>query len=161
MPQYSLTGFALPGVVVGGAPASALALLEIIAGPTDSPVITRIELAFICGSAGATATDLGLGYPAAQGVSPQAPVLTPSVYDPNNAPTAVSVATAWRIAPTPPTKYLRRAQAIPTVGASTAMFAWNFPRGLKLAPSSSLVVYNVAPIAAHTMGCDFNVEWDV
>jgi hypothetical protein len=90
----------------------------------------------------ATATQIGLGYPAAQGVTPTAPVTLLSESD--NATTTITSALAWGTPPTAPTYYYRRASLPATVGAQVI---WTWPAGstgLILLNSTSIVLYLLA-----------------
>jgi hypothetical protein len=64
-------------------------------------------------------------------------VLTP--YDSTDKSSFTSLAQAWSIAPATPTQFLRRHQFAATSGSG---IIWSFPRGLRLAASSSLLVWN-------------------
>jgi hypothetical protein len=58
-------------------------------------------------------------------------------------------ATAWSVAPSLPSLFLRRGSIPGVFGAGVA---WTFPRGLILAPGSTLVVWNMqanGTVSAH------------
>lgn len=92
--------------------------------------------------AAATATTIGLGYPAAIGVTPTTPVDFVSE-DPNDvlASGVVQSAMAWETAPTIPANFLRRISLPATIGTGVI---WTFPEGLTIPVSSGLVLWNLA-----------------
>jgi hypothetical protein len=88
----------------------------------------------------ATASDYSLGRPAAIGVTPTGPVDF-LVEDPADvlASGVVQSALAWGTPPTAPTAFFRRVEFPATVGSGVI---WTFPKGLTIAVSSSLVLWN-------------------
>ena len=99
-----------------------------------------VELGFFL--AAATATTIGLGRPAAIGVTPTAPVdFLPE--DPSDvlATGVVQSSLAWGTGPTVPTAFLRRIALPATIGTGVI---WTFPEGLIIPVSSSLVLWNLA-----------------
>jgi hypothetical protein len=113
---------------------------------TPSTLAIRVMEIGICNVA-ATGWAVGLGRPAAQGITPVAAAFNPeqSTADPA-AKTNVSL--SWGTSPTAPTTYLRRAYFPATIGAGVV---WTFPRGLYLPADASLVLFN---ITAGPTGCD-------
>lgn len=100
----------------------------------------------------ATASVIGLGRPAAIGVTPTSPV-TVLQQDPADANGTATSALAWGTAPTAPTNFLRRFSAAGTIGTG---IIWTFgPRELVIAVSASLVLWNFQTNSA------FNVSWVV
>lgn len=88
----------------------------------------------------ATASLIGLGRPAAIGITPTTPVdFLPS--DPADVTVASQVqsALAWATGPTLPTGFLRRIGLPATIGAG---IIWTWPRGLVIPVSSSIVLWN-------------------
>jgi len=89
----------------------------------------------------ATASELGLGRPAAIGTVPTAPVdfLTE---DPNDiiAAGVLQSAIAWGGAPTTPAAFLRRISLPATIGTGVI---WTFPKGITIPVSNSLVLWNI------------------
>lgn len=161
--QYYLSGLSIPGqaLVQNIAPAGAAAIIEIIAGPTDSPIITQIS----CGAlnSGQNFCGFGLGVPAVRGIGQQPPIFPPGIYDPNNAQSSVTVASAWQIPPTAPTKFLRRVSFNSIALAQDSLWSYlTFPRGLKLNPSTSLVLFGIpaGTGAAKWYAYEWSVEWD-
>lgn len=92
--------------------------------------------------AAATATTIGLGRPAAIGITPTTPVdFLPE--DPNDviATGVIQSALAWGTGPTVPTAFLRRIALPATIGTGVI---WTFPEGIVIPVSSSIVVWNIA-----------------
>ena len=84
-----------------------------------------------------TLTPVGLGYAAAQGITPTSPVTLLSESD--NSTIAVQSALAWVTPPTIPAYFYRRA----TLGlvSDEMVWTWESGRGLLLLPSTSLVLW--------------------
>jgi hypothetical protein len=87
----------------------------------------------------AAATVIGIGTPAAIGVTPTTPqtFLREDVTDQTPVTTA---AVAWGTGPTVPANFLRRWSFPATIGSG---FVFTFPQGLYIAASSSLVLWNI------------------
>lgn len=99
-----------------------------------------------------TAQSLGLGRPAALGVTPG----TTSTYqrDDSADPACVTtIAASWGTSPTAPTTYHRRWNSAATVGVG---IVWTFPRGIIIPVSASVVVFNITTALA----CDLNSAID-
>lgn len=96
--------------------------------------------------AAATASQYGLGIPAAIGATPTSPVDF-EVEDPADvlASGVVQSALAWGTAPTLPAKFKRRISLPATIGSG---IIWTFPKGIPIAVSGSLVLWNLAANAA-------------
>ena len=90
--------------------------------------------------AAATASTYGFGRPAAIGVTPTSPVIPPPE-DPANGAAVCSSALAWATGPTVPAIFMRRIGLPATIGGGVI---WTFPRGVVVAPSSSIVLWNLA-----------------
>lgn len=108
---------------------------------TSANVRARIlEIGFTLNAA--TASIIGLGRPAAIGVTPTSPVdFQPE--DPGDPTVASQVqsALAWGTGPTVPTNFLRRVGLPATIGVG---WVWTFPRGLVIPVSSSIILWNLA-----------------
>lgn len=98
-----------------------------------------LELGFFL--AAATTTTIGLGRPAAGGITPTAPVdFLPEDANDAIASGVVQSALAWGTKPTIPTAFLRRISLPATVGTGVI---WTFPKGLTIPVSGSLVLWNL------------------
>lgn len=112
---------------------------ELLTGSTPGRVRLMEMGVFL---AAATASTIGLGRPAAIGITPTSPVnLLPE--DPDDVITAgiVRTAVAWGTGPTVPTAFLRRISLPATVGTG---IIWTFPNGLVIPVSSSVILWNLA-----------------
>lgn len=117
--------------------ATGAACWELRASATDRPRIRELKVS--CATAVAAA--LGLGRPAAIGVTPTSPVLC-QPFDPNEPAATASVALAWATGPTIPTNFLDRLSLPATIGAG---YVWTFDRGELIVPASgSLILWNLA-----------------
>lgn len=117
---------------------------------TASVKARLLELSIV--QATGTAQSLGLGRPAALGVTPG----TTSTFqrDDSADPACVTtVAATWGTSPTAPTPYHRRWNSAATVGVG---IVWTFPRGIIIPVSGSLVVFNITAAVA----CDLNAAID-
>jgi len=111
---------------------------EIITGATPGRA-KLLELGVF--AAAATATNLGLGFPALAGITPTSPVdFEPEDSDNVLASGVVQSAVAWGTSPTVPAKFFRRIALPSTIGTGVI---WTFPKGLVIPISSSLVLWNV------------------
>ena len=85
----------------------------------------------------ATASSVGLGRPA------NSPTATTSVLgqaeDPADSAALTNMDTAWSTAPTAPTNYFKRIVLPATIGAG---IIWTFPKGIVLANSAYLTLFN-------------------
>lgn len=122
---------------------SGAAALEIIGSTSQRVRIYEIGI-FL---ATAVATVLGLGRPAAQGVTPTSPVvLLPEDF--SDAAALTKIALAWATSPTAPTNYLRRFSGS-AIGQGVI---WTFPKGIVLdkvaGANNSLVLFNITGGAA-------------
>lgn len=86
----------------------------------------------------ATASTYGIGTPAAIGVTPTSPITWLS--EQQDAAGTAQTALAWGTGPTAPTNFFRRVGLPATIGAG---FLLTFPRGLIIAVSSSIVLWNL------------------
>jgi len=99
-----------------------------------------LELGFFL--VAATASQIGLGRPAAIGTTPTAPDdFIPE--DPNDiiASGVLQSATAWGGAPTIPADFLRRISLPATIGTGVI---WTFPKGITIPVSDGLVLWNIS-----------------
>lgn len=105
-----------------------------------------LEIGFIMATG--TATSIGLGRPAAQGVTP---VNVTFLAEDGNGPAGNTVASlSWATSPTVPANFLRRWNGPATIGAG---IVWTFPRGLIVPVSSSLVIWNITANVAADVWC--------
>ena len=88
----------------------------------------------------ATASTYSIGRPAAIGVTPTSPI-TVLAEDSGSPAGTAQTALAWGTGPTAPTNFFRRWNLPATIGAG---FSFVFPRGLIIAVSSSIVLWNSA-----------------
>jgi hypothetical protein len=125
MARYSM-GFRTSG--------TANAVFEIIAGAGSRSKL--VELGIMINAQ--TLTPIGLGYPAAIGLVPTAPVTALSEAD--NSTIAVTSALAWGTPPTQPTYFYRRATL--GLGSDEVVWQWMAPgSGILLLPATSLVLW--------------------
>lgn len=97
----------------------------------------------------ATASTYGLGR--SGNVPTQTTPVLLQAEDPSAAACSAGCAVAWSVAPTVPAAFFRRVSLPPTVGAGVI---WTFPRSLKVAVSTSMLLWNLATNSAST-----NVWW--
>lgn len=99
----------------------------------------------------ATASTYGIGRPAAIGITPTTPV-TWLAEDAGAPAGTVQTALAWGTGPTVPANFFRRWNLPATIGAG---FLFTFPRGLIIAVSQELVLWNIATnglVNCHVVG---------
>ena len=89
--------------------------------------------------AAATASVVGFGRPQAIGVTPTSPI-TVLAEDPGDLAGTLQTALAWGTGPTVPVQFFRRLNLPATIGAGIIL---TFPRGLIIAGSSSVVLWNI------------------
>ena len=90
----------------------------------------------------ATASTIGLGRPAAIGITPTSPVdFLPEDFANPTVSGQVQSALAWTTGPTAPANFLRRISLPATAGVG---IIWTFPKGLVIPVSSSIVLWNLA-----------------
>jgi hypothetical protein len=124
------------------------ATTELRTASTDRALLAEMH-AFLTA---ATASVFGIGRPAAIGVTPTSPI-TWLAEDPADPAGTAQTALAWGTGPTVPANFFRRLGLPATIGAG---FILNFPRGLIIAVSSSLVLWNISATGV----CDVNVVGD-
>jgi hypothetical protein len=93
----------------------------------------------------ATASLYGIGR-AGNTPTQTAPVLL-QAEDPSKPAALTGCAVAWSVAPTVPAQHLRRVSLPATIGAGAIL---TFPRGLALAVSASLLLWNITANSALT-----------
>ena len=119
----------------------AAAAMDIKAAATNTPSIMEVGVNL----GAATASLYGLGR-AGNTPTQTAPVLL-QAEDPSKPAALTGCAVAWSVAPTVPAQHLRRCSLPATIGAGVI---WTFPRGLSLAVSASLVLWNITANSALT-----------
>ena len=92
----------------------------------------------VCTLVAATATDLGLGFPAAAGVTPTTPLAL--ISDNGRGTGLVKTAVAWATPPTIPAAYHRLGAAAAAIGNKIEFVFTG--EGLRLAPLATLVIWN-------------------
>lgn len=115
---------------------SANAAYELKGSTTDRTRLFEIGFTLVT----AVATNLGLGRPAAAGITPTSPVTF--LGEDVNDTSAATDALAWATSPTAPTYYFRRWSGS-AIGQGAV---WVFPRGLpieKTGANNSLVLFNI------------------
>lgn len=112
------------------------AMCEVIATATLSPRI--MEMGFTITTA--TSIAVGLGRPAAIGVTPG--TISTFQAEENTAEPAAKTTAAltWGTSPTNPTNYLRRFFTPATIGSGCI---WTFPRGLQIPGSGTVTLSNI------------------
>ena len=127
MPIYSLA-------VTTTGTASGAAAWEIRAGTKNFKLL---ELGFFLNAA--TASIIGLGLPAAIGVTPTSPVTFLNEGGVNDRAATAQSALAWGTGPTVPANFNRKISLPANAGAG---IIWQFPRGYEVAGNSSVVLCN-------------------
>lgn len=108
----------------------------VISAATNKPKIMELGLSMVTG----TAIVVGLGRPAAVGITPTTPVNFLDESD-GGGPTGLTTAClAWGTLPTSPTNFLRRYSMPATIGAG---FIATFPRGLAMPVSQNVTLFNI------------------
>jgi hypothetical protein len=115
---------------------TAAANFEIRTTATDRAYIKQIKLTLVT----AAATVIGIGRPAAIGVTPTSPK-TVLAYDSAGPAGTVTTAVAWATGPTVPANYFERVAFPGTIGAGF-VFEFREP-GLMIPVSSSLILWNI------------------
>jgi hypothetical protein len=159
VPQYFNSGTYIAGQSIAANIANTtVPLVEFINTATDQPVYT--EIAFTIYPNAPSAEAIGLGIAPAQGVGPYNISPNSGAYDGVSAISAVQVATGWRIPPTTPTNFLRRMSMNSQNQFPAIPLIISFPRGLKLKPSTSLVLYGINFGAFRFLWGEYWVEFD-
>lgn len=129
---------------------SANAAVELIGSTVIRAKLIEIGFTQVTG----VTTQLGLGRPAAAGVTPTSPVTL--VGEDNNDVPTTKTALAWGTSPTAPSPYMRRWTGAATIGVGAI---WTFPRGIvidKSGATNSLVLFNI--VGGATLDVYFVVE---
>lgn len=105
-----------------------------------------LEVSYI--SATGTAQSIGLGRPAAIGVTPVNVAFQPD--DPADPASTMNGSLSWATSPTSPTIFMRRWNGAATIGVGVV---WTFPRGLVIPVSSSVVIFNITATVASDVNC--------
>lgn len=113
---------------------------ELRASSTDRPKLLR--WAHGVNVSPASAFTLALGRPAAIGVTPTTPVTVIAEDDAEPVGTAQLVTAGWGTGPTAPANFFRRFR----IFHATRIF-WEFPQGLAIDVSKSLVLWNLVGTA--------------
>jgi hypothetical protein len=119
----------------------AAAAWDIKASATNRPAV--MEVAVQLGAA--TASTYGLGR-AGNTPTQTSPVLV-QAEDPGDPAGVSGCAVAWSVAPTVPAQFHRRAALPATIGSG---IIWTFPRGLVLAVTQSLLLWNITANSANS-----------
>jgi len=119
---------------------TANACFELRTAATDRARLLELGITL----AAATASTFGFGRPAAIGVTPTSPV-TWLAEDPAEPAGTAQTALAWATGPTIPAAFFRRLGLPATIGTG---IIWTFPRGLALAISSSVILWNLSAMGA-------------
>jgi len=121
------------------------AAMDLKAGASIAPGIKEIGINLLT----ATASTYGLGR--SGNVPTQTAAVLLQAEDPAAGACASGCAVAWSVAPTVPAQFFRRVSLPATAGAGVI---WTFPRSLKVAISTSMLIWNLATNSAST-----NVWW--
>ena len=114
---------------------TAAACWEIRTTSSGKVVVQELGISLVT----AAATVIGIGTPAAIGVTPTSPQTF--LRDDTADQTAVTTAAvAWATGPTVPANFVRRWSFPATIGSG---MVFTFPQGLVIAASSSLVLWNI------------------
>lgn len=114
---------------------------DIKSAATNRPAIMEVSVNL----GAATASTYGLGR--SGNVPTQTSPVLVQAEDPGDPAGVSGCAVAWSVAPTVPTAQLRRVALPATIGSG---IIWTFPRGLVLAVSTSLLLWNLATNSAST-----------
>lgn len=114
---------------------------DIRASAANRPAVMEVSVNL----GAATASTYGLGRAASAGTQ-TSPVLV-QAEDPGDPAGVSGCAVAWSVAPTVPTQFHRRVSLPATIGSG---IIWTFPRGLVLAVSTNLILWNITASSAST-----------
>lgn len=121
------------------------AAMDLKSAATLRPAIMEVGINLIT----ATLSTYGLGR--SGNVPTQTSPVLLQAEDPGEQAFLTGAAVAWSVAPTVPTQQLRRVGLPATAGAG---IIWTFPRGLILAVSTSMLIWNLA-----TNSASMNAHW--
>ena len=130
--------------------ASAGPLLEIYTGSSPAMACKVMEIGISQNAA--TATEYGLGFPAAVGTGRGGTFLFQNEQSQTDYASKTNIATSWSGAPTAPTIALRRFSSSATVGAG---IIWTFPRGITIPAggTQSIVLWGYATFPTLDVWC--------
>ena len=114
---------------------------DVKASASNRPAVMEVSVNL----GAATASTYGLGR-AGNTPTQTSPVLV-QAEDPGDPAGVSGCAVAWSVAPTIPAQFNRRISLPATIGSGVI---WTFPRGLVLAVSASLLIWNLAANSAST-----------
>jgi len=123
------------------------AAMDLKASAANTPSIMEIGINLLT----ATLSTYGLGR-SGNVPTQTGPVLVQNE-DPGGPAGLSNCAVAWSVAPTVPAQFLRRISLPATAGAGVI---WTFPRGLKVAVTASMLIWNLA-----TNSASMNAWWIV
>lgn len=122
----------------------ATAAAEVRASSTNKPSI--MEFGFTQNTAPGAATAYGLGRAAVIGATPLTPANALDEQDGNAGSGLTTMAVAWTTTgPTVPANFFRRVSCSTLIGVGAI---WAFPRGLRLTPASSVVLWLITAAVA-------------
>jgi len=138
---------------MGGASGS-VPIFDVRTSATDYVSLLHLDMELFCGSSSPVA--VGLGVPATPGVVrlPASPLLSEDAAVPTP---GVIIGTDWTTPPTIPAKFIRRCSIYTVL---TAQWRLVFPEGLKIAPSSSVVLWGITLPNTTAARIDGNAEFD-
>ena len=150
MSRIYATAISISPVTAG----AAAAMCDLESSATESPALLAVDINAFIGSTETLVVGLGLASntPVPSFSIPFAPEY------PNDPPCTSILATAWSVAPAAPTNFFRAFRAVESATATVGYYQLlTFPRGLKISPSSSLVLWNSnANTFAH-----INLSWEI
>lgn len=114
---------------------NAHAALEIIAGPQGC----RVFGIKVC-VASAVLTVLGVGRPAAQGITPTTPTTFPCIDGDASVKSQSKIALAWATSPTAPATFFDRVSTTAAIGFIRDFL---FPQGIWIPANGSLTLHNI------------------
>lgn len=126
---------------------SGAAAMDAKSASTNTPRIMEVAINLLT----ATASTYGLGR-AGNTPTQTSPVLV-QAENPGDPAGLTGMAVAWSVAPTIPAQFFRRISLPATAGSGVI---WTFPRGLVLAVSASMLIWNLA-----TNSASMNAWWVV
>ena len=121
------------------------AAMDLKSSSANTPKIYEVGINLLT----ATASTYGLGR--SGNVPTQTSPVLVQAEDPAAAAGVSGCAVAWSVAPTVPTQFFRRVSLPATAGSGVI---WTFPRGLGLAVSTSMLIWNLA-----TNSASMNAYW--
>lgn len=122
------------------------ATIEMIAGSANAPRFLEIGIMLNA----ATQSVIGLGTPAATGITPTSPVTVLPEATENTSAGQTTTALAWGTGPTVPANFFRRVNIPAAIGAGVVL---TFPRGISVLKTKSLVLWNITAISVLDTWC--------